>query len=412
MFSVSRCGKLSVMERSALALAAVAPFRLMKTSLIGLPFVWSSTVVAVLCLAALIVVHGGIRRTICGLLTVITTFGTIGAWVNHHYAYLPNVGSVFGWRAQDQASARRVERLATIGITGPVGGAVAAGHEVAGGVPRLSHGLVEQVAIPGTISGFAARSAQVYLPPAWFEHPRPSLPVIELLHGTPGTPEDWTRAGSADRTADRWAAWHAGVAPIIVMPDANGSFMRDTECVDGRNGRSETYLAVDVPAWVMARLGAPADRLSWTIAGSSEGGYCALDLALRHSERYGSFIDFSGLDRPTYPGGAARLFPGQPDGVLTHMPAWSITRLPAARPMAGWFEVGSADRPNMLAARHMEQIARQAGIVTHLVVVPGASHTWHLWRRAFADALPWAAARMQTAAGGTSWTPPAGPLGS
>src|SRR5205807_1757987 len=117
--------------------------------------------------------------------------------------------------------------------------------------PRLQHGLVERVRIAGVVSGFRARSAQVYLPPAWFAVPRPALPVIELLHGTPGMPEDWTRAGLADVIADHWAALHGGWAPIIVMPDINGSFTADTECVDGREGRAETYVAVDVPMWVI-----------------------------------------------------------------------------------------------------------------------------------------------------------------
>ena len=365
------------------------PFQLMKTSLIGLPVVWSATVVAALCLASVVLVHGAVRRAICGLLAVVTALVTVAVWVNHHYAYLPNVGSVFGGRAEDQASVRLVDSLAT------AAGLVAGAEDP----PRLAHGLVEQVAIPGAVSGFSARAAQVYLPPAWFEAPRPSLPVVELLHGTPGTPEDWTRAGGADRTADRWAARNGGLAPIIVMPDVNGSFMRDTECVDGRNGRAETYLAVDVPAWLISRFGAAPDRQSWTIAGNSEGGYCALDLALRHPDRFATFIDLSGLDRPTYRGGAARLFPGQPDGVRSHMPAWAVTHLPADRRLAGWFEVGGSDRENLLAARHMDRAAREAGIESHLVVVPGATHTWHLWRRAFADALPWAATRMETGSG-------------
>src|SRR5258708_2954178 len=104
-------------------------------------------------------------------------------------------------------------------------------------------GMVGRVVIAPTVSGFRARPAQVYLPPAWFARPRPRLPVVELLHGTPGMPEDWTRAGQADVTADRWAAGHRGVAPVIVMPDPNGGFMSDTECVDLPQARADTYLS-------------------------------------------------------------------------------------------------------------------------------------------------------------------------
>jgi S-formylglutathione hydrolase FrmB len=69
--------------------------------------------------------------------------------------------------------------------------------------------------------------------------------------------------------------------------------------------------------------------------------------------------------------------------------------------MAAWFEVGSADRSNLLAATRINRAAQQAGITTRIVVVPGASHTWHLWRRAFADALPWAVTQMEQPTLGT-----------
>jgi S-formylglutathione hydrolase FrmB len=321
---------------------------------------------------------------------------TAAAWVNHHYAYLPDVGAIVGQRAVDQASPATVDRVAR--------------QDAAAPARPPAHGLVELVTIPGTASGFDARPAQVYLPPAWFRSPRPALPVVELLHGTPGTPEDWTRAGRADVTADRWAGAHGGMAPIIVMPDPNGGFTADTECVDGGRSRAETYLATDVPAWVVRHLGAAAGRRSWVVAGNSEGGYCALDLALRHPDRYGTFLDFSGLDRPTFPGGAARLFRGSTNAVTEHTAAWILTSHRPAEPLAAWFEVGSADGANTASARRIAALAASAGIETHIVILPRSGHTWRVWERAFRDAFGWTAYR-------TGLTPavepyPAPPAGS
>jgi S-formylglutathione hydrolase FrmB len=246
--------------------------------------------------------------------------------------------------------------------------------------------------IPGTVSSFHARPAQVYLPPAWFSVPRPSLPVIELLHGTPGTPEDWTRAGAADVTADAWAAAHDGVAPIIVMADENGGFLGDSECVDGAAGRAETYLTEDVPSWAVANLGASADRRQWVIAGNSEGGFCALDLALRHPDRFATFLDFGGLGRPTRRGGSLRLFRGSRQRRLEHQPGY-LLRHYQGPPLSGWFEVGGADGGTTVAVRHMFKATQAAGIDTHLVVLPGAHHTWRVWRQALIDAFPFAATR-------------------
>ena len=362
-------------------IAIALPFRAMKTSLIGLPFVWALVAVTAALVGAAILVPGAVRKAMVAALALVLGTVTTAAWVNRHYAYLPNVGAVLGQRAVDQTSSANVTRLASRAAA------------IAPTSLSLKHGLVELAKVPAPVSHFAARPAQVYLPPAWFRSPRPRLPVIELLHGTPGTPEDWTRAGRADVTADRWAARHDGVAPIIVMPDPNGSFTADTECVDGRRGRAETFLAVDVPNWVITVFGAASDSRSWVIAGSSEGGFCALDIALHHPDRYSTFLDFSGLDRPTYPGGATRLL-GSSHAVLEHTAEWYLHQSPTFAPEAGWFEVGSADGDNTRSARRVAALATARGIDTHVVVIPHGTHSWRVWGRAFADAFPWAAYRV------------------
>jgi S-formylglutathione hydrolase FrmB len=247
--------------------------------------------------------------------------------------------------------------------------------------------------IPGRTSGFPARRAQIYLPPAWFVSPRPHLPVIELLHGTPGGPADWTRAADADVTAERWAANHGGLAPIIVMPDVNGSFWADTECVNGTAGNAETYLTQDVPTWAIAHLHAAPARGSWAIAGASEGGYCALMLALRHPTRYSTFADFSGLSRPTASGGALSLVRGSRTQLDAYQPAKLLSRYQGPA-LAGWFSVGGSDGGTTRAVVNMASKAKAHGISTRLTVMPGAHHTWRVWRSAYADAWPWLAIQL------------------
>lgn len=309
------------------------------------------------------------------------------AAVNAYYDYVPTLDALLGRVAADQASPSQLVQAAALS-------------------QPPAHGLVEQVVIPPLVSGFHARPAEAYLPPVWFTPARPPLPVIELLHGTPGTPQDWTRGGGADVSADRWAAAHGGLAPIIVMPDVNGSFSGDSECVDGRLGRAETYLSVDVPAWAVGRLQARADRQGWAVGGLSEGGYCALDLALRHRDRYGAFLDFGGLDGPTRTGGVSRLFATRSQ-LRAHQPFRLLARLPPGPRPAGWFEVGGDDGGVTRAVLAMAGAARRAGLESQLTVLPHAHHTFRLWRRSFADALPWVAAHLglgnpPTATGGGS----------
>jgi S-formylglutathione hydrolase FrmB len=376
------------------------PFDLMKTSLIGLPFLFA--------LAGATIGLGVLawwprrrrwRRALFGCAAFVLALTCVGAWVNAYFAYLPSVGAVLGQRARDQITPRQFQRR--VQLIGAGAAAPAAPVARTTRPPRIvktpARGVVERVSIPGTVSGFRARPAQVYLPPAWFATPRPRLPVIELLHGTPGTPEDWTRAGMADVTADEWAAGHDGVAPVIVMPDPNGGFTADTECVDGRAGAAETYLTADVRAWVTSQLGTAADRGSWAIVGSSEGGYCALDLALRHPDLYAAFVDLSGLDRATWPGGALRLFGGSRAAYAAHLPAALLARRPAF-PLAARFDAGSADGSVTRSVTSMAAATRRVGIDTSLVLRPNAHHTWRVWHRAFTDALPWLMARLHTPA--------------
>ncbi len=254
--------------------------------------------------------------------------------------------------------------------------------------------------IPATASGFSARQAQVYLPPAWAAPGQAPLPVVVLLHGTPGNPTDWVEGGQAQMTADAWAAAHGGVAPVLVMPDINGSLTADTECVDSPLGRVETYLTVDVPAAVRADLGTLPPGPAWAVAGLSEGGSCALMLALRHPDLFGTFGDFGGLAGPRVgetnadtADTVAQLFGGSQQEFAAHEPADLLAtgRFPRT---GGWFQVGSLDAEPLAAAQRLAPLARAAGITTCLVVVPGAGHTFDLWTAAFRQSLPWLASRL------------------
>ena len=193
--------------------------------------------------------------------------------------------------------------------------------------------------------------------------PAVPLPVIMLLHGTPGDPTDWVEAGQAQATADGWAATHGGVAPVLVMPDINGSFTDDTECVDSPLGQVETYLTVDVPAAVRANLGTLPPGPAWAIAGLSEGGSCAIMLALRHPDLFATFGDFSGLAGPRVgetnddtADTVAQLFGGSQQAFAAHEPA-DLLASGRFSHTGGWFEVGRSTTSRSPAAQQLAPLA-------------------------------------------------------
>ncbi len=190
--------------------------------------------------------------------------------VNAHYSYLPTVGDVIGAPLPDEVAARAATSL----LQGPRPSTSSVGA-------LSSRGVVLPVRIPSSSSRFEARGGYVWLPPAYFRSPRPTLPVVLMMAGVPGDPSNLLRGGHAVQAADTFAAAHDGTAPILVFPDHNGGMWTDSECVDGPRGHAETYLTVDIPAYVSHTFGTATGGASWAIMGYSEGGTCALTLALR-----------------------------------------------------------------------------------------------------------------------------------
>jgi S-formylglutathione hydrolase FrmB len=271
---------------------------------------------------------------------------------------------------------------------------------MAGGNRNVTaQGATVQVTIPAPVSGFHARPAYVWLPPAWFTDPLRHLPVVELLAGVPGEPSDWTRAGFADKTADAFAHAHDGVAPILVMPDSNGSVSADTECVNSSLGNVETYLTVDVPAYMRSVFDARSTADSMAIGGLSAGGMCATMLALRHPALYGTFADYAGLTSPTVgeyvepQATTDALFNGSTAAYNAHDPLYLLAHNSYPQ-LAGWFEVGSDDHGSVDAQNTLVPLARQAGIATTAVEVAGAGHDFDLFSKAFADSLPFLSYRL------------------
>src|SRR5215813_12984948 len=102
------------------------------------------------------------------------------------------------------------------------------------------------------------------------------LPVVYLLHGGDGTFRDWSNYSDV--------AQYAARDFILVMPQGDYSYytnfaLRPTE-------RYEDYIVGDLLADVEARFPARSDRAGRAIVGVSMGGFGAVNLALRHPDRF------------------------------------------------------------------------------------------------------------------------------
>jgi enterochelin esterase-like enzyme len=321
------------------------------------------------------------RRTV-SVLAVLAAFIAAFTVINQSYDYYPTLDRLFGKEAAHFVALPQLQ-------------AIRDQVRKTGHLP--THGDTISIHIPPTVSHFSAVDAYVYLPPIWFANPQPQLPVIELIAGVPGDPSDWTRAGFADTTSTAFAEAHGGKAPILVMPDANGTHTQDSECDNTHFGNAQTYLTVDVPAFVRSEFDASTGKNSLAVAGLSAGGTCAVVLALKAPSVFPIFGDYSGYAMQNYQnqdtaqsiqtlfgGSRAKFYANDPTTLLKH------NRYPST---AGWFEVGLQDQPPLDDVKQIHALATAAGIQTCYFARDGG-HDFTLWSQAFKDSLPWLSWRL------------------
>ncbi|TGD88357.1 esterase [Mycolicibacterium sp. CH28] len=256
-------------------------------------------------------------------------------------------------------------------------------------------GKLTSAVIAGPSSRFVARRAKIYLPPAYFSDLPPRLPVLVLLTGQPGTPQDWISAGKLPRIMDTFAHAHRGLAPVVVVPDPTGGPLRDPLCLNSPLGNVDTYLAVDVPAWIKTNLNVDPRPNTWAVAGASYGGTCALQLATNHSDVYPNFIDIAGSAEPTL-GDRRRTVAaafGGDDAAFNRVNPLDLLKARRYPGSAAAIVVGTGDRDTLGDAQRVHEATKAAGMESHLTELPG-SHDWRVFAAALAKELPWLAKRV------------------
>ncbi|RJQ77824.1 esterase [Pseudonocardiaceae bacterium YIM PH 21723] len=265
------------------------------------------------------------------------------------------------------------------------------------GLPPV--GTLTTVQIPGAVSKFPARSARLWVPPAYYAHPQPKLPVLVLLAGQPGEPEQWITGGLITERMNDYAAVHDGLAPIVVMPDDLGPGGMDGSanplCVDGPRGNADTYLSVDVPNWIKHNLQADTDTTHWAIGGLSHGGMCAMQMAVYHPKLYPTFVNMSGTNEPTlgYTDLTVRDFFGGDRAAFSAINPVEILRARKFPELLGVWVVGAQDNLFRWQMEHTLSVAKEAGVQTYRYLPPG-EHNWSVWGPGLMLAMQQLAPRM------------------
>jgi enterochelin esterase-like enzyme len=180
---------------------------------------------------------------------------------------------------------------------------------------------------------------------------------------------------------------------IVVAPQMSRSWTDDPECVDGAREQVESHLFGVVIPTVEKTFRAEPTRAGRIFAGMSAGGYCALNLGLRHRDAVETIIDLSGDTSPTHTGGAISIFgshnPRAAADVAANNPADYAATMAASPPMRIWLDSGRGDTD---IVRQMTQLDHALSPrVGDLIwrTRPGG-HTYWVWTSAMREALPWA----------------------
>ena len=118
---------------------------------------------------------------------------------------------------------------------------------------QLESGRFGWTVLAGKLSGYSRR-ALVYMPLQYGEarYAQVRFPVVELFHGTPGSPLTWDNVLQVNRVADTSIARHVIGPMVLVMPSINGAGGDYQDCVNGPHVNDDTYLTQDVRADVLA----------------------------------------------------------------------------------------------------------------------------------------------------------------
>jgi enterochelin esterase-like enzyme len=251
------------------------------------------------------------------------------------------------------------------------------------------------------------RTVYVFLPPQYFQASfrNHRFPAVELISGYPGEPQDWINVVGVVHAYETLLR-DRGVQPVaLVMPDPNGGPHISLQCLNiARGPQDATYLARDLPNYLSQTLRLQPSGRAWGIAGYSEGGYCAANLALRYPDRYGYAGVLSGYFTPGnvrlgHPAGMVDPFRGNSALRRENSPLDRLSTLPlAVRIPKFWLGAGSYDHRDVDAAQAFQRqvLTRQPNVV--LDIEQGGSHTMTTWRALVPPLLEWMTPKLAQAA--------------
>jgi enterochelin esterase-like enzyme len=264
-------------------------------------------------------------------------------------------------------------------------------------------GQVRTLAIPGTAAEqIEDQDAWVYLPPGFDPGGSARYPVVYLIHGSPDEPSSWFAAGRVPRTMDVLIREGLVDPMIVVAPTVNGTGPGglDTECLDSTKGgeQVETYLTTTVVEAIDTTYPTLTDREHRIIGGMSSGGFCALNVGLRHLDLYGTVLGIEPYGNPG-PGPERAMLSTQAE-IDANTPTTYLPTMTFTHPLPVFLDSGEdAPQDALTTVRQIAADLEAQGQTVELREEPGQAHTWSMAAIALPYGLVFAHEQMASTGG-------------
>ena len=349
----------------------------------------------------LVVTKQVVFRVLAAILAFIPAMVFGIAAVNKYYDYYQTWGALF---SDLSGQAQSVPQLTAAGLG--KGTAKSLRSEIAGSTNAAldaQFGLLFRTTVTGPHSHLS-RQVFIYLPPQYFSkaYATYKFPAVELLHGSPGRPSSWINAMDVIPIYQHLLVTRQAAPAVLVMPDTDGGGSYALQCLNDPHGLQDmTFVAQEVPNWVAATLRVQRPGLMWGVAGYSEGGFCAANIALQYATRFGYAGVLSGYFAPGIsqvplggkPGGRphdVNVFAHNRSLALRNTPDYYVLHEPLGIGVPQFFlAVGAENLGDLRSAQYFKQLLMMRVPDVPLMIVPGVGHQATVWRAALGPMLRW-----------------------
>lgn len=262
-------------------------------------------------------------------------------------------------------------------------------------IAESNTGLRFQVdSLDSTVMGDTRRYG-VVLPPGYYQHLNTRYPVIILLHGGHGTERDYEdKARLTSVLHDLYTAQKLPPS-IVITPDGNdkrgSSPFWDPNYFDGKNGLVSTFIAQELVKTIQSRYRTLSGPQFWALGGLSSGGWGALNIGLRHLDRFRVFFSHTGYF--TDPSGSAN----SPQQFIQDIPASDLAQVKV------YLDAGEADHKYLVSTRNFHELLDRLKVTNEFHVFPGGHGIvgpdvgWNYWHQHLHDSLAFVGTQFQQA---------------